>query len=1480
MKKIVSLLLSLVCISGVSNGQQTIYELMERTDLTLQQTEDIARRHFDTAGTGKGTGYKQFQRWLYERKFHTDENGYYISTQTDWNNYRQSLPSLTRSVFTEAGSWTELGPWGWNRTSGWNPGTGRLSAIAVQPSNEQVIYVGSPGGGLWKTTNGGANWIPLTDNNSTWMSIFAITIDPVNPNTIYVGTSGAGILKSTDGGITLSPAGAGPGGTVRKVMIHPANSNIVFAAASNGIWRSTNSGVNWTQVSTTSTEDIEFKPGNPDIMYATGNSAFRSTNNGVNWTQLTAAQGITNTGRTLVSVTAANPNYVYIVQASGSLFGRMYKSTDDGLNFVTTVVGNPASGTNYFGYNTDGTGTSGQATYDMAMDVSPVNAAEVYIAGIIVFKSVNEGTSFTAMTAWSLPNSIGYNHADVHGLYWVNSTIYSISDGGIYKSINAGDDWTDLSPGLGIRQFYRIANSPTNDQVITGGAQDNGSVTRQASGTWADWLGADGMEGLVSPTNHLRLWGTSQNGALYRSTNGGNSYSGLGQPSTGQWVTPLAIHPTNENILYGGWTGVYKSTNGGTSWTNISSGTITSTLADLTIAPSDPNYIYASNGATLYVTTNDGTSWTTRTAPATINDIAVDPTNPAKIWIACNSTTSRILVSTDAGASFTNISANLPNIVARAIVVDDNPTRGIYVGMNIGVYYKLESDANWTNFSDNLPLVAINELDIQKMAGKIRVATYGRGVWESPLANALPTGFTFGPATPTTTNCPAPNTMDVALSTVSAGGFSNTISLTATGNPPGTAVTFIADNTPLPGQSRTVRLTGTAALTPGSYTVTITGTATGASPQTINLSYVINAGTPPVISVSPTAQTICAGANTSFSITASGATSFQWELSTDGGATYSAITNGGVYTNATTATLNITGASVAMNNYRYRCIASTICGSSTSAAAILTINTAPVITVQPLSVEVCTGTTQGLCVTATGAGLLYQWEAAPTCTGPWSNVIAANSSCLTVNAASTFSYRCKVFNTCGIVTSACAAITVVPNVTVITHPASQTVCEGSNVTFNAAGSGTGNLYQWERSTDGGTNWSAIAGATTTAYTITGVSASLNNNRYRCRLTNTACTTPGISNAAVLTVNTLPAITTQPQPATICSGSSHTFTAGGTGTALNYQWQISTDGGISYTNIAGANTSTYSVINATLLQNGNRYRCIISGACTPAVNSNAALLTVIAPVTINAQPAGTELCSGSTALFTVAGTGTGITYQWEISTDGGTTWTAITGANSASLSLPGVSTAMNNNRYRCRLANATCTSPVISGQAVLGVRQLPTISLTASPLTSLLPGQQTTLTATPSPSSGGVQTITWLLNGTTFTNTASTYVVNIEKTGTYQVRIREAYASGTVCTGQQSEVVISAMVSDKLFIFPSPNNGTFSVAYYNNEGSTTQRTITIYDSKGANVYNAKFPVSGPYTLIPVQLQRAATGVYIVVIGDATGKKLAEGKVHVH
>jgi hypothetical protein len=246
-------------------------------------------------------------------------------------------------------------------------------------------------------------------------------------------------------------------------------------------------------------------------------------------------------------------------------------------------------------------------------------------------------------------------------------------------------------------------------------------------------LGADGMDNLISPTNPNIAYGTSQYGSLYKTTNGGSSYSNLTAPSSGNWITPLAMHPTNHAIIYGGWTGIWKSTNSGSSWSNISSGVITNKLNTLVVATSNANYIYGSVNSTLYRTDNGGTSWTSLATPQDITSIFISSNDPQKIWITLNATTGQVRVSNDMGTNFTTISAGLPALSARSVVVDEEDEDGVYVAMNIGVYYKNNLNPTWTLHGTGLPLVAMNEIEIQRTSNKLRVGTYGRGVWENHL---------------------------------------------------------------------------------------------------------------------------------------------------------------------------------------------------------------------------------------------------------------------------------------------------------------------------------------------------------------------------------------------------------------------------------------------------------------------------------------------------------------------------------------------------------------------------------------------------------------------------------------------------------------------------------------------------------------------------------------------------------------------------
>jgi hypothetical protein len=562
-------------------------------------------------------------------------------------------------------------------------------------------------------------------------------------------------------------------------------------------------------------------------------------------------------------------------------------------------------------------------------------------------------------------------------------------------------------------------------------------------------------------------------------------------------------------------------------------------------------------------------------------------------------------------------------------------------------------------------------------------------------------GFNFNSVAAATAVCPAPATMSTNLATSANGSFANPITLSGTaGVPAGTFITF-STNPVTPGGNSNIVLNNAGSLASGTYNITIQGTATGATTQTIVASFTITPGSGPAINAPPTNQAVCTGGNATFTVTAATATGYQWQLSTDGGATWNNTVG------ATTAALTLTGVTPGMNNNQYRCITSALCGSSTTSAATLTVNTPATVSAQPSAAAICTGDNTTFCVTAAGTNLAYRWEYATNCaTAPWQNI---------------------------------------------------------------------------------PNSAPFSGVNTACLTVSNIAAGFSGYGFRC--------------------------------------------------------------------------------------------VVISTTCGNTVTSNCATLTVISPVTISAQPADAAICSGSSTTFSVTGSSTQpIIYQWQLSTNGGTAWTNISGANAYSYTVSNATAAMNNNRYRCLLNNATCTAPAASGSAMLTVRQLPSVGLSAAPLTSLLPGKVATLTATPV-ASGGTATTAWFYNTSPLAVTGNTYQVNVEKAGSYQVRIQEVWPGGLVCTNQSPVITIDAPASPRLYIFPSPNDGRYTVSYYNSSGAATQQQVVVYDLKGAAVYSRKFNITGPYTLLNIDMQRASAGIYMVVVGDAQGNKLAEGKVNI-
>ena len=489
----------------------------------------------------------------------------------------------------------------------------------------------------------------------------------------------------------------------------------------------------------------------------------------------------------------------------------------------------------------------------------------------------------------------------------------------------------------------------------------------------------------------------------------------------------------------------------------------------------------------------------------------------------------------------------------------------------------------------------------------------------------------------------------------------------------------------------------TAGMNNNRYRTIITGGC--ANTSVTSAAVLLTVTNPTTISSQPANSTLCSGGNTSFSVTAAGVSlTYQWQVSIDAGATWNNVAS------ATLSALTLNAVTGTMNNNQYRVLISSCTpGGLTSAAATLTVNAVAGITSQPANTTVCAGSNASFTTVAVGNAISYQWQLSIDGGTSFNNIIGANAATLNLPAVTAGMnnnlYRVSVSNACPSGAISTAALLTVTNPSIISlQPVNTTVCSGSNASFSITATGSSLTYQWQVSTDAGANWNNIVGATSTLLTLPAVTTAMNNNQYRVIVS--SCVPGGlISSAAILTVNAGVNITTQPASVSVCTGSNTNFTVTATGTALSYQWQLSTNGGTSYGNIAGANTVTLSLNAVTLLMNNNRYRVIVTNTCPSSITSSAAILTVGNSTVISAQPANATVCAGVNTTFSISATGSNITYQWQASLDAGGTWANITGATASSFLLNSVSTALNNNRYRVILSNCALGS-LISNAATL------------------------------------------------------------------------------------------------------------------------------------------------------------------------------------
>lgn len=696
----------------------------------------------------RGSGFKPFMRWEYHWRNYENEQGYVMSSNEFWNAWReknQVKANRNATMSLPTSNWQPVGPFSHTNTGSWSSGQGRVNIVHVDPNNSNVLYLGSPAGGIWKSTNNGANWTPLTDELPQ-IGVSGIAIDYSDSNVIYIATGdkdagdsySVGVYKSIDGGLSWNPTGTmGSSNPSRAgdLIIHPTNNQILWCATNDGIYKTINAGATWTQVQAGkfAQGNIRLKANDPSIVFAVSNNKFfRSLNSGDSFAPVTI--GLPgNSNRLLLDVTPANPDYIYVLSSnsSGGMQG-IYRSTNGGSTFTKTSSNESTLTGDVF--------ESPQSYYDLALAVSSTNENEIYTGCLNVWKSINGGASVSRINSWSNPTGASYTHADIHYLGFHGTRLFAGTDGGIYVSENNGANFTDLTAGAQISQFYKIAVSKQSASNMVGGLQDNGGHA-YSDGQWKNYYGADGMDTAIDPSNPNKYYGFIQMGNnLYISGSAGNDLtSSVGSPGgiDGNWVTPLRVNAAGN--VFAGYNDLYKL-NGGT-WVKQNTNPIGSgNLELISIDPSNDNIMYVANGSGLYKSTNLGVTFSNiYNAPASISSIEVHSSNSNIVYLTTQGSSGQVLKSIDGGATFTSFSSGLPNIGKNIIIHQGRNTEDpLYLGTTLGVYYRDDSMSSWQPFDANLPNVSVTDLEINLEDSKLIAATYGRGIWQTDIPIQVP----------------------------------------------------------------------------------------------------------------------------------------------------------------------------------------------------------------------------------------------------------------------------------------------------------------------------------------------------------------------------------------------------------------------------------------------------------------------------------------------------------------------------------------------------------------------------------------------------------------------------------------------------------------------------------------------------------------------------------------------------------------------
>jgi hypothetical protein len=681
--------------------------------------------------------------------------------ETDETNNRATLHFSNPSPNIDR--WVSIGPLAITNTAGngygWLHAIGRLSAIAIDPGIPSTIYVGAQSGGVWKTSDGGANWEPLAD--SATVRVAALALVPGNPARVILVTPHDGVFRSEDAGTSWVQVSTQDLNAIvhgNSLLVHPTRTNELLIASDDGVYRSIDSGATWTLTRSggSATGLIRLPNNNEFVLAAIFNrdsddiaGIYESFDDGANWRSVAGCPG--------GSLPGADKNTIIHVAASGAQLFASYRQNDPRTFrlFRTGDTGCSVGGQFESGWEAgwaptgDVDGEPIPSTLWSGMWADPTDPQFVYLGGTHIWRSTNRGGSFSRTS--SLGGS-GSAHSDHHNIAidpQTPGTVYSLDDGGIYKSTSHGESgsWKFVGDGIANVELYDHVSAPLAPNIIIGGAQDNGTLKTDGPSTlWREIRGDDGATVDIDAADPKIFYSMEQYvSSIARSTNGGDSFSGAaGSLPGGSTCFNLhyQVHPRQSATLVASCDDLWRSTNSGSSWSKLFTPPATAGSILRTAIDGQSGMYYAGSATGVLFEGQGGAGFhDVFTAPVAmgITDIEIDPDDRRTLYLGlAGGGAGRVvrLVRSGTGFAQADITSDLPTgRTVQTVAIDRNHRFTIFAGTDRGVFRgrSLDNGATWfwLPYDNGLPAqVDVRDLEVHPGTGVMRAATFGRSAFE------------------------------------------------------------------------------------------------------------------------------------------------------------------------------------------------------------------------------------------------------------------------------------------------------------------------------------------------------------------------------------------------------------------------------------------------------------------------------------------------------------------------------------------------------------------------------------------------------------------------------------------------------------------------------------------------------------------------------------------------------------------------------